>query len=107
MIGRHPERSDPGLIQSYIITAIFNKFRYVQLISAGVIRALIDPYLHKARTAGVPVWLEAISDHGRQVYEHLSFRTVAEVRLGVGKVNADGILDENGEGLVVYGMVAE
>jgi hypothetical protein len=74
---------------------------------AGVVRVLIDPYLRKAREAGVPVWLEAISDHGRQVYEHLSFRTAAEVRLGVGRVNGDGELDAHGEGLVVYGMIAE
>lgn len=77
------------------------------MISTGVVRALIDPYLHRARAAGIPVWLEAISEHGRQVYEHLSFRTVAEVRLGVGKVNGNGELDEKGEGLVVFGMMAE
>ncbi|RAO66336.1 uncharacterized protein BHQ10_002348 [Talaromyces amestolkiae] len=84
LIGRHPDRTEPG-----------------------VVRALIDPYLHRARAAGIPVWLEAISEHGRQVYEHLSFRTVAEVRLGVGKVNGNGELDKKGEGLVVFGMMAE
>lgn len=41
------------------------------------------------------------------MYEHLSFRTVAEVRLGVGKVKGNGELDENGEGLVVFGMIAD
>lgn len=68
--------------------------------------ALIGQYLEKARADGIPVWLEAISEHGRQVYEHLSFRTVEEIRLGVGKVNPKGEPDENGQGMVVYGMLA-
>ncbi|KAL1979667.1 hypothetical protein VTN96DRAFT_5394 [Rasamsonia emersonii] len=84
LLGRHPERSE-----------------------RGVVRALIDPYLERARAQGVPVWLECMSEHGRQVYEHLSFRTVAEVRLGVGKVNASGEPDEKGEGLTLYAMMAE
>lgn len=70
-------------------------------------RALIDPYLKRAREEGIPVWLEAISEHARQVYEHLSFRTVAKVRVGVGKANSRGELYDNGEGLIVYGMLAE
>lgn len=102
LIGRHPDRTDPGSSKTWNPIS-----KAIVLIDAGVVRALIDPYLHRARAAGVPVWLEAISEHGRQVYEHLSFRTVAEVRLGVGKVNGDGELDVNGEGLVVFGMIAE
>ncbi|KAL4781531.1 hypothetical protein BJX76DRAFT_335223 [Aspergillus varians] len=84
LIGRHPERTEPG-----------------------VVRALVDPYLKKAREQGVPVWLEAITEHGQQVYRHLGFRTVAEVRLGVGRTNSKGEIDEVGEGLLVYGMMAE
>ncbi|KAJ9252951.1 hypothetical protein DTO207G8_4471 [Paecilomyces variotii] len=84
LIGRHPNRTD-----------------------AGAVRALIDPYLKKAREQGAAVWLEAITEHGKQVYEHLSFRTVAEVRIGVGKTNSKGEFDENGEGILVYGMMAE
>ena len=81
---------------------------YAKLVTeAGVVRALIVTYLKKARAEGILVWLEAITEHGRQVYEHLSFRTVAEVRLGVGKATSKGELDANGEGLIVYGMLAE
>ncbi|OJI97620.1 hypothetical protein ASPVEDRAFT_37039 [Aspergillus versicolor CBS 583.65] len=84
LIGRHPERTEPG-----------------------VVRALVDPYFKKAREQGVPLYLEAISEHARDVYEHLEFRTIAAVRLGVGRTNARGELDENGEGIMLYGMMAE
>ncbi|KAI9928466.1 hypothetical protein ASPWEDRAFT_170538 [Aspergillus wentii DTO 134E9] len=84
IIGRHPERTEKG-----------------------VIRALIDPYLKRAQQEGVPVWLEAITDHGRKVYEHLGFRTVVERRIGVGKANTKGEYEENGEGLMVYGMMVD
>lgn len=73
----------------------------------GAVRALFEPYFQKARQEGIPLWLEAISEHSRLVYEHLSFQTVAQVRVGVGKVNGRGEFDENGEGLVIYGMIAE
>ncbi|KKA22167.1 hypothetical protein T310_3804 [Rasamsonia emersonii CBS 393.64] len=100
LLGRHPERSERGQLLPY-------KKKKKVLTTAGVVRALIDPYLERARAQGVPVWLECMSEHGRQVYEHLSFRTVAEVRLGVGKVNASGEPDEKGEGLTLYAMMAE
>lgn len=32
---------------------------------------------------------------------------MAEVRLGVGKVNAQGEPDEKGKGMVLFGMIAE
>jgi hypothetical protein len=73
----------------------------------GVVRALVDPWLQRARAEVVPAWLEAITEHSRQVYEHLGFRTVGEGRFGVGKANARGELEEGGEGMVVYGMIAE
>jgi hypothetical protein len=68
---------------------------------------LFDPYIARARAEGIPLWLESISEHSRQVYEHLGFRTVAEARMGVGKANAKGELEEDGEGVLVYGMICE
>ncbi|KAL4969028.1 uncharacterized protein BDV14DRAFT_196347 [Aspergillus stella-maris] len=84
LIGRHHQRTEPG-----------------------VVRAVIEPYVKKAREQGVPLWLEAINDHARDVYQRFGFRTVAEVRVGVGRSNSRGELDENGEGIVVYAMMAE
>ncbi|OKL60156.1 hypothetical protein UA08_04904 [Talaromyces atroroseus] len=84
MIGRHPDRKEPG-----------------------VIRALFEPYFTRAQEQGVPLWLEAISEHSKQVYEHLGFKTVATMRMGVGKASADGELQEGGEGVLVYAMIKE
>ncbi|KAL1968079.1 hypothetical protein VTN77DRAFT_2209 [Rasamsonia byssochlamydoides] len=84
VIGRHPERREPGAV-----------------------RALIDPYLQRARAQGLPVWLEAVTEHSRQVYKHLGFREVAQVRIAVSKANARGEFQEGGEGLLIYGMIAE
>ncbi|KAH8700106.1 hypothetical protein BGW36DRAFT_293006 [Talaromyces proteolyticus] len=84
MIGRHPERSDPG-----------------------VIRALFEPYIERAHEQKVPIWLEAVSDHSRQVYEHFGFKTVATFRIGLGKVTPRGELQEGGEGIPLYAMILE
>ncbi|QKX55455.1 uncharacterized protein TRUGW13939_02548 [Talaromyces rugulosus] len=84
MIARHPERTEPG-----------------------VIRALFDPYIERARQDGVPLWLEAISDHSRQVYEHFGFKTVAEFRTGLGKATPEGDLQEGGEGIRLWAMILE
>jgi hypothetical protein len=72
-----------------------------------MVRALFDPYIARARAEGTPLWLESISEHSRQVYEHLGFRTVAEARIGVGKASARGELQDGGEGVLVYGMIYE
>ncbi|KAL4946281.1 hypothetical protein BDV06DRAFT_218610 [Aspergillus oleicola] len=84
LIGRHPQRTEPGAV-----------------------RAVIEPYIKKAREQGVPLWLEAINDHARDVYQRFGFRTVAEARVGVGRTSSRGELDENGEGMLVYAMMAE
>lgn len=100
LIGRHPERTEPGgclILDSW----------HARLTWSGVVRALVDPYFKKAREQGVPLYLEAITEHARDVYAHMGFRTIAEVRLGVGRTNSRGELDENGEGIILYGMMAE
>jgi hypothetical protein len=72
-----------------------------------VARTLILPFLEKARLENVPAWLEATNDHARDVYSHFGFRVVEEVRIGVGKVDSTGNLAEGGEGILIYGMIAE
>ncbi|KIW96690.1 uncharacterized protein Z519_02081 [Cladophialophora bantiana CBS 173.52] len=75
-------------------------------LEKGAIRNLVDPFLKKAPEQDIPVWLEATNQHAREVYSHLGFRTVEEVRIGEGIVNADGWAQPNGEGVLTYGMVA-
>jgi hypothetical protein len=79
----------------------------MKLTCIGVIRALFEPYFARAQEQGVPLWLEAISEHSKEVYEHLGFKTVATVRMGVGKATAEGELQEGGEGVLVYAMIKE
>lgn len=73
----------------------------------GVVRALIETYLQKAQEEGVPAWVEATSEHSRDVYTHLGFKMAEIVRLAVGKADKDGFRKEGGEGIAVYGMIAE
>ncbi|KUL82165.1 hypothetical protein ZTR_09555 [Talaromyces verruculosus] len=84
MIARHPERKDPG-----------------------VVRALFEPYIARARQDGVPIWLEAVNEHSKQVYEHIGFKTVATLRMGAGKAAPNGELQEGGEGVPIYAMIME
>ncbi|PYH80947.1 hypothetical protein BO82DRAFT_336837 [Aspergillus uvarum CBS 121591] len=73
----------------------------------GVVRALIDPYLRKAQESRVPVWLEAVDEHSRDVYAHLGFRVVEEIRVGVGEFNPRGEFEAGGTGIPLYAMMSE
>lgn len=79
----------------------------MELTSTGAVRALFDPYIARAREERVPLWLEAVSEHSKQVYEHIGFRTVATMRVGAGNATADGELKKGGEGILVYAMIME
>ena len=73
----------------------------------GVIRALVEPYLHDARRQGVPAWLEATNVHARDVYTHLGFRIAETVRIQEGRANEKGDAEDGGEGIPLYGMIYE
>jgi hypothetical protein len=66
----------------------------------------VDPFLAKAREENVAVWLEATNTHARDVYAHLGFQLAEEFTIGKGVVNAEGWVQENGEGIVNYAMIA-
>lgn len=72
----------------------------------GAIRGVIDPFIEKARQQGVPLWLEAISEHARDVYTHLGFRVVETVVIGAGTINEHGWVEDGGPGVKCWGMVA-
>jgi hypothetical protein len=74
---------------------------------SGLIRALIDPFLQKAADQGVPAWLEATNKHSRDVYEHLGFREVDQIRIGAGQADQTGNLIAGGEGITIFCMIAE
>ncbi|EXJ63615.1 uncharacterized protein A1O5_11376 [Cladophialophora psammophila CBS 110553] len=97
LIARAPTRLEKGMVRS-----TWDAYAGWEC----AIRNLVDPFLKKAREQNIPVWLEATNQHAREVYSHLGFRTVEQVRIGEGIVNADGWAQPNGEGVLTYGMVA-
>lgn len=68
---------------------------------------MIEPFLKKAQEDGVPAWVEASGTHARDVYMHFGFRVVGHIRIGEGVVNKEGFVQEGGEGIVLWGMIAE
>jgi GNAT superfamily N-acetyltransferase len=88
------------------------QFYYLFFIAAredargkGLSSALIRQLQERARGEGVPVWLEATTEHSAGVYARLGFERCGTVVLGKGKVGADGIGKAGGEGVSIYCMV--
>jgi hypothetical protein len=73
----------------------------------GAIRALFEPYLEQAQKSGLPTWLEATNKHARDVYLHFGFKLAEEFVVGKGKIDERGYIVSGGEGVTIYGMIAE
>lgn len=71
----------------------------------GLSSALIGKLQDRARVEGLPVWLEATTEHSAGVYARLGFERVGTVVLGKGKVGADGLAKMGGEGVKIHCMV--
>lgn len=71
----------------------------------GVVSAIIKPFLEKAKQEDVPVWLESVAENAKNMYLHFGFEVVDEIRTGVGRLDADGEEDKNGEGILSWAMV--
>lgn len=67
---------------------------------------LILPFIQKAKEARVPVWLEATSEHSKNVYEKLGFKVVEELKIGKGRCDKSGNLVDGGEGVSMWAMIA-
>ncbi|KAL4947110.1 hypothetical protein BDW69DRAFT_190496 [Aspergillus filifer] len=106
LIWRHPQRTEPGGSFVVQVVQLPSKITSCDLTGTGAVRAVIEPYMEKAREQGVPLWLEAINDHARDVYQRFGSRIVAEVHVGAGMSNSRGELYESGRGLLAYAMMA-
>lgn len=71
----------------------------------GAISAVMRPWLQRAEDEGVPVWLEATNPHAVEVYKHLGFRLVEQVKIAVGARDAIGWPKDGGEGVSAYAMI--
>ena len=97
-----------GLYPRPFIVAGYLRLRWSGIDKAvGLVRALITPYLEKAKEEGVPAWLEATTPHSRDVYAHLGFREVEQIKIGEGKADRTGNAVAGGEGITIYCMIAE
>lgn len=68
---------------------------------------MLTTYLEKAREAGVPAWVEASGTRSRDIYTHVGFRLVEEIKVGIGKANGEGFREPGGPGIILYGMIFE
>ena len=75
----------------------------------GAVRAVIEPYIQRAREEGVPVWLEAGNERARDVYMWVGrFRVIGEIVSGKGEFDKAGRRagEGRGEGVRTWLMVA-
>lgn len=99
-----------GQTQLYWHLSMMVRDPSVQPPVKGAVRAVIEPYLHRAKLEGLPVWIEAGNARARDVYAYLGFQLLEELRIGEGTHRADGFLADtsNGEdapGVPVWFMI--
>lgn len=74
----------------------------------GAVRAVIEPFVAKARRDGVPLWLVAGNERARDVYGYFGFRVVKVLRsFPTDRMKVEGGLSEKDEeGVRTWCMVA-
>ncbi len=73
----------------------------------GAVRAIIEPYVARAKREGMPVWLEAGNERARDVYMWIGgFTVVGKILSGVGELENNGEKQEGGKGVPTWLMVA-
>jgi hypothetical protein len=73
----------------------------------GSVRAVMEPFLQRARQEGLPIWLEAGNERARDVYAWVGgFKVASVVWHGIGEFDGRGRRKEGGDGVATYLMVA-
>ncbi|KUI62528.1 Putative increased recombination centers protein 11 [Cytospora mali] len=74
----------------------------------GAVRAVIEPFVARARREGVPLWLVAGNQRARNVYSYFGFKVVKVLRSCPSeKMSAEAVLSENdGTMIETWCMVA-
>lgn len=73
--------------------------------SNGAVRAIFDHYIALAKQTNNALVLEAISDHARDVYQHIGFKNYKTFKYGVNEVDTNGSINPNGNGHTGYLMI--
>ncbi|KAL3477647.1 hypothetical protein BJX99DRAFT_225870 [Aspergillus californicus] len=71
----------------------------------GLAKALIDSFQQTAWCLERPIWLEATTEHSRDVFLALHFEVAEEITLGENQVAADGRKEPGGPGVTLWAMV--
>ena len=71
----------------------------------GLASKLVSRWQEQASKDGLPIWLEATTEHSRDVYVRLGFEVVREMRVGKGTHGASGGMEEGGEGVGIWAMI--
>ncbi|EXJ68930.1 uncharacterized protein A1O5_07862 [Cladophialophora psammophila CBS 110553] len=73
----------------------------------GSIKAVMTPFLERAKAEGVPAWLEATTPQAVRLYIHFGFRVVEEIVVGKGSVDALGwpAAGDSAEGVKAWAMI--
>ena len=53
----------------------------------------------------MPLWLEATTEHSRDIYLRLGFEVVHEMVLGKGTHAPSGAMEAGGPGVKIWGMI--
>jgi hypothetical protein len=67
--------------------------------------SVVRPFLEMTKLDNVPAMLECIDERAKAIYEHYGFKVVEEFTIAVGKSDAQGNPDTNGEGLKAWYML--
>jgi hypothetical protein len=73
----------------------------------GAVRAVLAPYIARAKKDGVPIWIEASSSRARDIYAYFGFRVVEEIWSGVGKIGSSGYPQPGGPGVHTWLMIKD
>ncbi|KAJ4262775.1 hypothetical protein NW757_001033 [Fusarium falciforme] len=71
----------------------------------GLLSAQTKHLQEHAREVGKPVWLEATSRYSMSQFTKHGFEHIEDIRLGKGKVNAQGKKEKGGEGVLIACMI--
>lgn len=74
----------------------------------GAVRAVIEPYVARARREGIPLWLVAANERARDVYAYFGFRVVKVLKSFCNQRtrSGDGLGDEDEQIVETWCMVA-
>ena len=70
----------------------------------GLASQVVAKYQSQAAIDGLPIWLEASSEHSRNIYARLGFKVLQTLCFGKGTHGTDGLYQRGGPGVTIWAM---